>query len=94
MDAGMSWESMEEIFEFYLKGENDLELLITPLVNAAPMRVHMELEGLKLEAEDVTRIRMKLGMPKENILQITVSDLGFGEFREAHDSKWVKEVEV
>ena len=94
LDAGMSWESMEEIFEFYLKGENDMELLITPLVNAAPMRVHMELDGLRLESEDVTRIRMKLGMPKENVLQITVSDLGFGEFREAHDSKWGKEVEV
>ena len=94
LDAGMYWEGMEEIFEFYLKDENDLELLITPLVNAAPMRVQMELEGLKLKKGDITRVRMKLSMPKENILQITVSDLGFGEFRQAYDSKWIKEVEV
>ncbi len=94
LDAGMCWKGMEEIFEFYLKGENDLELLITPLVNVAPLRVHMELEGLKLEKEDVTRIRMKLSMPKENILQIAVNDLGFGEFREAYDGKWIKEVAV
>lgn len=94
LDAGMCWEGMEEIFEFYLKEENDLELLITPLVNAAPVRVQMELEGLKLKKDDVTRVRMKLSMPEENILQITVSDLGFGEFRQAHDGKWIKEVEV
>ena len=94
LDAGMYWEGMEEIFEFYLKEENDLELLVTPLVNTAPMRVQMELEGLKLKKDDVTRVRMKLSMPKENILQITVSDLGFGEFRQAHDGKWIKEVEV
>lgn len=94
LDAGMYWEGMEEIFEFYLKEENDLELLITPLVNAAPMHVQMELDGLKLKKNDVTRVRMKLNMPKENVLQITVSDLGFGEFRQAHDGKWIKEVEI
>lgn len=94
LDAGMYWEGMEEIFEFYLKEENDIELLITPLVNAAPVHVQMELDGLKLKKDDVTRVRMKLSMPKENVLQITVSDLGFGEFRQAHAGKWIKEVEV
>jgi len=94
LDAGMCWEGMEEIFELYLKGENNLDLLITPLVNAPSMRVHMELEGLKLAKEDVTRIRIKLSMPKENVLQIVVIDLGFGEFREAYDGRWIKEVAV
>ncbi len=94
LDAGMCWKGMEEIFEFYLKGENNLELLITPLVKSPAKHVSMELDNLELGEKDVTRIRMKLGMPRENMLLITVSDLGFGEFREASDGRWVKEVEL
>lgn len=94
LDAGMEWNCVEEIFEFYLKGENNLELLVTPLVKTSPKHVFMELENLKLEENEVTRVRMKLTMPEENVLRIEVNDLGFGEFKEASDGKWVKEVEL
>ena len=94
LDAGMCWNGMEEIFEFYLRGENHLEIMITPLVKAAPRLLFMELDGLVLGENEVTRVRMKLTMPRENLLTVTVCDLGFGEFREAHDGKWIKEVEL
>ena len=94
LDAGMYWESIEEIFEFYLKGENNLELSVASLIKGVTKSVYLELEGLELERDQVTRVRMKLTMPSENVLAITVTDLGFGEFREAADRKWVKEVEL
>lgn len=94
LDAGMDYKSMEEVFEFYLKGENHLELLITPLIKCPAKHVFMELDNLQLEPDQVTRIRMKISSPKENVLRITVNDLGFGEFRQACDGKWVKEVEI
>lgn len=94
LDAGMNWKTLEESFECYLKGENYLELLITPLTKGSGKRVFMELEGLGLEPSGVTRIRIKLQCLQENLLQITVCDLGFGEFRQATDRQWVKEVEV
>ena len=58
------------------------------------MLLFMELDGLVLGENEVTRVRMKLTMPRENLLTVTVCDLGFGEFREAHDGKWIKEVEL
>lgn len=94
LDAGMEWIHVEEIFEFYLKGENNLELLVTPLIKAPAKHVFMELDGLKLGEGDVTRVRMKLTMPTENLLRIEVNDLGFGEFKEASDGRWIKEVEL
>ena len=94
LDAGMYWELLEEIFEFYLKGENYLELSITSLTKEAPKQILMELDGLELAVGEVTRIRMKLTMLSEKVLAVTVTDLGFGEFREACDKKWVKEVEL
>lgn len=94
LDAGMQWNNLEETFEFYLKEENNLELLITPLVKSPAKHVFMELDNLNLGPGEVTRIRMKLSMPRENTLLIAVSDLGFGEFREATDGKWVKEIEM
>ena len=94
LDAGMEWTGTEEIVEFYLKGDASLELLVTPLSKAPGKHVLMELEGLQLEADQVTRIRMKLTCPAENKIQITVNDLGFGEFRRASDGKWIREVEI
>jgi hypothetical protein len=94
LDAGMEWSGVEEIFEFYLKGENNIEILVTPLIKTSAKHVFMELEQLHLEEEEVTRVRMKLTMPTENMLRIEVEDLGFGEFREACDKKWIKEVEL
>ena len=94
LDAGMDWASLEENFEFYLRGENRLELRIIPVVKCPPKQVCMELDSLQLEETQVTRIRMKLCMPRENILQIAVSDLGFGDFRQGSDKVWVREVEL
>lgn len=94
LDAGMEWVTLDETFEFYLQGEGQLELLITPVVKCPSKQIGMELDSLHLEESQVTRIRMKLRMPRENVLEITVSDLGFGEFRQGSDKSWVQEVEL
>jgi len=94
LDAGTEWASLEETFEFYLQGENRLELLITPVVKYPSKQVCIELDSLQLEALQVTRIRMKFRMIHENVLQIAVNDLGFGEFRQGSDNVWVREIEL
>ena len=67
---------------------------MTSLIKVPGKQVFMELEGLQLENDQVTRIRMKLTCPAEDKIQITVTDLGFGEFRRASDGKWIREVEI
>ena len=94
LDAGMEWRTLEEVFEFYLKEDNHLELLIVPLMKSPSKHILMELDHLELLPEEVTRIRVKLTMPGENKLFVTVTDLGFGEFRQAMGGKWEKEIEL
>jgi len=94
LDAGMEWETMDEVFEFYIRGDNELELLITPVVKYPSKQVHFALDSLQLDKGQVTRIRMRLCMPRENALLISVRDLGFGEFRQGSDKEWIREVEL
>lgn len=94
LDAGMDWKRLEEYFEFYLKGETNIELLITPVLKCPVKHVLIELEGMELAPEEVTRVRLKCTMPEENKMLVTVTDLGFGEFRQSMDGKWTRVVEI
>lgn len=91
LDAGTSWKNAKSSLEFYLKEENTLELTITSLNGGGKRKVPIVLEQL---AGDMARIRMDLEMKAENILNVEISDLGFGEFRPADHQNWVKEIKI
>lgn len=91
LDAGVNWFDAGSTGEFYLRGENVLELVITPLDGGEPRLEQMLLEGL--EAEN-TRIRMELVMEDERRMKAEVTDLGFGEFRPGSGRVWELEVQL
>ena len=91
LDAGVNWFDTGSTGEFYLRGENVLELVITPLDGGEPRLEQMLLEGL--EAEN-TRIRMELVMEDERRMKAEVTDLGFGEFRPGSGRVWELEVQL
>lgn len=89
LDAGTSWYEAVRDCEYYLQEENSFELVITPLNGKKGKLARMTLEGLP---EGIARIRLHLQMENEQKLQITVEDLGFGEFRPASGRTWQEEI--
>ncbi|MBR4731921.1 MAG: hypothetical protein IK081_04045 [Lachnospiraceae bacterium] len=89
LDAGTSWKKATTSLEFYLKGENVVELTATSLVGGGKTVLPIELDGL---SGDMARIRMTLYVKGEKLLHARFADLGFGEFRSAETRVWEKDV--
>ena len=94
LDAGTNWYEAEYTCDLYLKGENDVELSITPLIDAGGSTVKITLDGLNIEQNDMVRIRMKLWMLAEARMCAEFWDLGMGEFRAATDQHWREEIDI
>lgn len=91
LDAGCNWYEAQADCECYLQNENTFELVITPLNDKQGKIAQMTLEGL---AAGIARIYVHLKMTAEDILTITVEDLGFGEFRSPQGQVWTEEVRL
>ncbi|MDR2045343.1 MAG: DUF5716 family protein [Clostridium sp.] len=88
LDAGCDWRSAKNTCELYLREENDVELMVTPL-NGKPARLaRIVLEGI----QPVTRIRLRLSMKGEDRLGVEVEDLGFGELLPSSGHEWKEEL--
>ena len=91
LDAGTDWKSAQASVEFYLRGDQTVELVSTSLVGGGKTTDPVTLEGL---SGDIARIRMTLCMKGENLLHAEFTDLGFGEFRPAENRIWEKDFRV
>ncbi len=94
LDAGSNWYETGYSLEFYLKKENNIELIVTHLTSEESRVIRMKLDELSLEKNDVTKVYMKLYMIAENILCVEVQDLGFGEIRKSLDKSWREEITI
>lgn len=94
LDAGSNWYETGYGLEFYLKKENNIELIITHLTTEESRVIRMKLDELSLEKNDVTKVYMKLYMVAENTLCVEVRDLGFGEIRKSLDKSWREEITI
>lgn len=91
LDAGVKWYEAENVSDFYLRESNQIELLITPLTGQQASVAQITLEGL---GEETVRLRLRLTMPKENLLKVEMEDLGFGDFVPATHKVWTEEIEI
>lgn len=91
LDAGTNWYEAGYSLEFYMKKENDVELIVTHLTSQESKLLRMKLGELSLEKGDITKVYMKLYMVSENTLCVEVKDLGFGELRRSLDKAWREE---
>lgn len=91
LDAGVNWFEASNQIEFYLQGNNVVELVISPLIGKNSKKVRIGLEELQ---GSLTRLSMKLFLKEENLLIIEIEDLGLGELRPATHHVWTEEIPV
>ena len=89
LDAGVNWYEAEYEFEFYKKGDNELQLLLTPLIAAEKRTVTVVFEDM---LPGMSRLHGKLFLTGEKNLVLEIEDLGFGSFRPATHQVWHKEI--
>ncbi len=91
LDAGINWYEASSEHEFYMQDANSFDLVLTPLTGQRARIARVTLDGLDYP---VSRLHLKVTMPSEDRMEITVEDLGFGEFREASRKTWTEELPV
>lgn len=93
-DAGENWYDSGAEYEFQLGGDNKVPLIITPLDGKTPEEVVIELDGLPERPPRASRMRLEVKFESEQRLNISVTDLGFGEFYPSTGKKWAKIIEM
>lgn len=91
LDAGESWYETEHTFEFYVRGGNQIDLVITPLIGKKAGARQLVLEDFSGAA---SRLRGHFYLESETRLVVELEDLGFGEIRPPSGKTWRKEIEL
>lgn len=89
LDAGINWYEATQEFEFYMRGGNELDLLITSLIGRESRTVRITLEDM---LPGMSRMRARLFLAGEKELVVEIEDLGFGNFRPATDQSWRRRI--
>ena len=88
LDAGENWYEVTKECEFLLAGESELAFVVTPLNGKnIETRVMQLPEGNKGIAP-FTRYRLKMTLSAPEMVQIEVTDLGFGEMFPSNGQVW------
>lgn len=90
MDAGTNWFETEKEFDVILEEGESISVFLTPLDGKDPKEISMKLEGLKERPNWMTRLRIKTKMLSERELNVSVKDMGFGDFFPASGGQWNK----
>lgn len=91
LDAGISWYEAHTDREFYMQDTDSFELVLTPLTGKRGKIARITLEGMHYP---IARMQLRIRMPAQDRMEVSVEELGFGEFREASHQIWTEELPV
>ena len=92
IDAGKSWYETRKECQLILDKEDVLEFVITPINGKNVKKGQLFLTGMPVRPNKSTRILLEMKMVSERKLNVTVTDLGFGEFFETSGLYWSTEL--
>lgn len=92
--AGTNWYDTEVAYEFLLQDEESLRFSLQSL-SGKQSRVHeMLLPGLVKRAHKTVRIRIQLRCESKNVIDIRVTEQGFGEFFAGTGKVWEDKIHL
>lgn len=80
LNGGENWYDSKKECDIILVSGNTFSIIITPLDGRNVKSVEVELQGLPEREDKTTRLRLQVVMETENILKLSATDMGFGEF--------------
>lgn len=81
VDAGVSWYNVNVTKELYLGREREIRFMKIPLVGGSRSEQYhiVRLADIPPRPEHTTRVRIEAAMENPKELNVTISDLGFGQ---------------
>lgn len=94
LDAGENWYELHKSCEILLGKEKEVSFVVTPLNGKNAQTRTIPLSGARETGAPFTRYRLDAAMASADTVQVTVTDLGFGEFFPAGGQKWEESFQI
>ena len=93
LDAGENWYEVHKECEFILPGEeNHVSFLITPLTGRQAVIRDIRLDEAPVRENAFSRYALEVKMSSPECVELTITDLGFGELFPAGKKVWTKQI--
>ncbi len=79
LNGGDSWYDSKKECDVILYSGNSFSIIIIPLDGRNIKTMEIELDGLPVRENRTTRLKIRVMMESESVMQITATDMGFGE---------------
>ena len=94
LDGGENWFECRKEFHVILPEGNSLQFIITPLDGRNIQSVEIFLEGLPERPKNMTRLKICAEMTDDVTLNLTIEDMGFGDFYPATGMKFEQQINL
>ena len=93
LDAGANWYEVHKECEFILPGEeNHVSFVITPMTGRQAVIREIRLDEAPVRENAFSRYALEVRMSSPECVELTITDLGFGELFPAGKKVWTKQI--
>ncbi len=94
LDGGESWYECKKEWDIILKEGNQVVFKITPLDGRDSRYIEVVLDGLPKRDYGMTRLHLSAVMKNETMMEVTIDDMGFGEFEPSSQLSYTQEIDL
>ena len=94
LDGGENWFECKKQWDVILEEGNMIRLRLTPLDGRNTRFVEVVLDGLPLREPKTTRLHLEAEMLNEEMMEIHVTDMGFGELFPSSGLEFSQQIEL
>ena len=94
LDGGVNWYDSRKEWDVILTKGNELVFCLTPLDGRNSRNVEVVLDELPKRRDKMTRLHIQAVMKSSTLMEVEITDMGFGDFAPATNLHFVQQIEL
>lgn len=94
LDGGVNWYDSRKEWDVILTTGNELVFCMTPLDGRNSRNVEVVLDELPKRRDKMTRLHLQAVMKSSTLMEVEITDMGFGDFAQATNMHFVQQIEL
>lgn len=94
LDGGENWYDCHKEWDVILTQGNELVFCLTPLDGRNVRNVEVVLDELPKRRDKMTRLHLQAVMKSSTMMEVEITDMGFGDFAPATDMRFVQQIDL
>ena len=94
LDGGENWYDSGKEWDVILTEGNELVFCLTPLDGRNVRNIEVVLDELPKRRDKMTRLHLQVGMKSSTMMEVQITDMGFGDFAPSSNMKFVQQIDL